>query len=157
MGNNHWLFAVKIRFTIRVEASEFICIRDCEYINISSILSSMSVSNLSLVFEDGRCDRCNRESNVPPAHNTCVWWCIDCGARFCDSCWPLETCHGEGRTNRDGMPHERTDPRIQLVLRNVLHPSLRDDELDRLHEADEETTWFGMISTLPQIIESLLY
>jgi hypothetical protein len=118
--------------------------------------SSMSVSKLSLVFEDDQCDRCNGV-NVPPAHNTYVWWCIDCGARFCDPCWPLETCHGEGRTNRDGMPHERTDPRLQLVLQNVLHPSLRDDELDRLHEADEETTWFGMMSTSPQIIESPLY
>jgi len=42
------------------------------------------------------------------------------------------------------MPHERIDPRLQLVLRNVLHPSFREDELDRLHEADEKTTWFGV-------------
>jgi hypothetical protein len=86
---------------------------------------------------------------VAPAHNTRVWWCIDCGAWFCDPCWPLQISHGKGRTNRDGMPHERTDPRLQQALQDVLHPSLGslpEDELDRLHEADEETTWFGMMS-----------
>jgi hypothetical protein len=42
------------------------------------------------------------------------------------------------------MPHERTDPRLHQALEDVLHPSLPEDELDRLHEADEETTWFGI-------------
>jgi ribosomal protein L37AE/L43A len=108
----------------------------------------MSTSNLSLRSND-QCDRCNRGSGVAPAHNTRVWWCIDCGAWFCDPCWPLQISHGKGRTNRDGMPHERTDPRLQQALQDVLHPSLGslpEDELDRLHEADEETTWFGMMS-----------
>ncbi|KAN0073127.1 hypothetical protein V8E54_008347, partial [Elaphomyces granulatus] len=67
---------------------------------------------------------------------------IDCGARFCDSRWPLEISHGEGRTNRDGMPHERTDLRLQQPLQDALHPSFEQNELNRLHEADEETTWF---------------
>lgn len=42
------------------------------------------------------------------------------------------------------MPHEKTDPQIQQIQENVLHPNFTEDELDKLHEADEKTTWFGI-------------
>ena len=44
---------------------------------------------------------------------------------------------------RDGQPHEKTDLRRHERLREILNPPTKEDELDRLHDADVETTWFG--------------
>jgi hypothetical protein len=72
-----------------------------------------------------------------------LWWCVDCGARFCDDCWDNQISHQNGRTNWHGFAHEKINPRIQEMLKTVFNPVLTAEEVDRLHEDDEETTWFG--------------
>jgi hypothetical protein len=72
-----------------------------------------------------------------------LWWCVDCSARICDGCWPEVPGHCQGATARDGQPHEKTDSRRHDRLREILNPPVTEDELERLHAADLETTWFG--------------
>jgi hypothetical protein len=107
-------------------------------------MESFTLSRLS---SNGRCDRCNRtcsiSSSIAATYNVLIWWCIDCGALLCDDCWPREISHEQGRTNRDGLSHEKIDPRIQQTLQGVLRPNWNEDTLDKLHTEDEETTWFG--------------
>ncbi|KAF8847153.1 hypothetical protein BDZ45DRAFT_811773 [Acephala macrosclerotiorum] len=73
-----------------------------------------------------------------------VWWCVDCNSRICDGCWPRVPGHRNGSTARDNQPHEKTDPHRHERLRKILNPPTTEEELDRLHEADVETTWFGI-------------
>jgi len=51
--------------------------------------------------------------------------------------------HRQGANNRDGQPHEKTDSRRHDRLRDILNPPVDEDELERLHAADLQTTWFG--------------
>jgi hypothetical protein len=92
-------------------------------------------------FERG-CDRCHRSRSTLGVESQ-TWWCIDCGLLLCDNCWPRELSHQQGRTNRDGLAHEKTNPRIHRTLKDIFRPQFDEDTLDMLHEKDEETTWFG--------------
>ncbi|KAE8448014.1 hypothetical protein EG329_009937 [Mollisiaceae sp. DMI_Dod_QoI] len=76
--------------------------------------------------------------------NEALWLCVDCSARICDVCWSQIPGHRDGVTARDGQPHEKTDSRRHDRLREILNPPVTEDELERLHEADVETTWFGI-------------
>lgn len=73
-----------------------------------------------------------------------LWRCIDCDGFVCDGCWDRIRAHGIGRTGRDGRPHEKVDPRVEKALCDVLRPKITEEELDRLQEDDEATTWFGI-------------
>src|SRR3954465_6025166 len=76
-------------------------------------------------------------------HNGTLWFCVDCSTRICDGCWPVVPGHREGATARDDQAHEKTDSHRYDRLREILSPPISEDELERLHEADVETTWFG--------------
>jgi hypothetical protein len=76
-----------------------------------------------------------------------LWWCVDCSTRICDGCWPGVPGHRDGATARDGQPHEKTDSRRHDRLREILNPPVTEDELERLHAADLETTWFGKLAS----------
>ena len=59
-------------------------------------------------------------------------------------CWPLQGPHKPKKKGRDGVPHEKTDPYVVRKLKAILHPSKRPDEIQKLHEDDESTKWFGV-------------
>ena len=59
-------------------------------------------------------------------------------------CWPLQGPHKPKKKGRDGVPHERTDPQIVGRLRAILNPTRKADEIQKLHEDDERTKWFGV-------------
>lgn len=63
-------------------------------------------------------------------------------------CWPLQGPHKPKKKGRDGVPHEKTDPRVVRKLKAILHPSKKPEEIQRLHEADESTKWFGVARDL---------
>ena len=46
------------------------------------------------------------------------------------------------------MPHEKTDPTVVKRLKGILHPSKKPDEIQKLHEQDESTKWFGVARDL---------
>jgi hypothetical protein len=93
----------------------------------------------------------NRATNGP---GTRPWRCVDCGCLLCDTCWDLAIAHQNGRVGREGIAHEKTDPSIQRVLQDILRPQFTAEQLDSLHEDDEETTWFGM-STISNPFQSV--
>lgn len=76
------------------------------------------------------------------------WYCVDCDAIFCESCWVATIAHrptmvGRDRVGRDRMPHEKTNYYITQRFIDILHPPSSEDEIRRLHEEDEQSTWFG--------------
>lgn len=46
------------------------------------------------------------------------------------------------------MPHEKTNPHVVRRLKGILNPTRRADEIQRLHEDDESTKWFGVARDL---------
>jgi len=82
-----------------------------------------------------------------------LWWCVDCSTRICDGCWPAIPGHRGGTTTRDGQPHEKTDSRLHHRLREILNPPVNEDELEQLHAADLETTWFGKLASFKSTLE----
>lgn len=56
--------------------------------------------------------------------------------------------HKPKKKGRDGVPHEKTDPYVVRKLKSILHPSKRPEEIQRLHEEDESTKWFGVARDL---------
>lgn len=100
-------------------------------------------------------DACDRTSSI-------VWHCVDCGCSYCryvdlpeactslskpllrSGCWPHQGPHRPKKRGRDGIPHEKTDPGIVRRLRCTLMPSRDHHQIERLHKADESTTWFGL-------------
>jgi len=46
------------------------------------------------------------------------------------------------------VPHEKTNPHVVRKLKAILHPTKKPDEIQRLHEEDEATKWFGVARDL---------
>lgn len=46
------------------------------------------------------------------------------------------------------MPHEKTDPHVVRKLKAILHPTKNPEEIQKLHEDDESTKWFGVARDL---------
>lgn len=42
------------------------------------------------------------------------------------------------------MPHEKTDAKVVRGLKAILNPTRKPEEIQRLHEEDESTKWFGV-------------
>lgn len=59
-------------------------------------------------------------------------------------CWGLQGPHKPKKRGRDGVPHEKTSPAVVRRLKAILHPSRNPEEIQRLHEDDEATKWFGV-------------
>jgi hypothetical protein len=60
---------------------------------------------------------------------------------MCDACWALQLAHRPGKTNIDGLPHEKADWNVVRRLRDILAPP--EDQRQR-HLADQDSTWFGV-------------
>lgn len=54
--------------------------------------------------------------------------------------------HRPGKLGRDRMPHERTNYYIAKRFGTILHPPNSLDTLQSMHEEDELSTWFGVIT-----------
>lgn len=71
--------------------------------------------------------------------------CIQCNnLAFCDDCWSEWILHRPGAVGYDGRPHEKSDPNIVRILRQILEPTRSESDVDSEHQADEDTTWFGV-------------
>ncbi|SMR43927.1 unnamed protein product [Zymoseptoria tritici ST99CH_3D1] len=84
--------------------------------------------------EDDRC-----RGPQPP-----IWHCVDCDSSYCSECWGLQGPHKPKKKGRDGMPHERTSPHVVRSLKGILNPTRNSAEIQKLHEDDEATKWFGV-------------
>lgn len=86
------------------------------------------------------CEPCGREQ---PA----VAYCSNCGAQFCSYHWAEQWVHRDKSDQRlkDGVPHEKTDPWLANKIKTIIEPSLSQEEQNRLHQQDEDTTWFGVM------------
>jgi hypothetical protein len=74
-----------------------------------------------------------------------VWDCSYCDVNFCDDCWDKHGPHKAGRTDPDGLPHEKANPTIVKRLQHILTPPQEHSEQQMLHIEDEDTTYFGMV------------
>ncbi|KAH9825933.1 Patatin-like phospholipase [Teratosphaeria destructans] len=63
-----------------------------------------------------------------------IWHCVDCDSSYCRP----------KKKGRDGVPHEKTNPAVVRRLKEILHPTRATDEIQKLHEDDESTKWFGV-------------
>lgn len=90
----------------------------------------------------GRCDICKQSKFKARAFS--LWACRSCSSLICDSCW-VATCpaHLEGNVGSTGIQHEKVEPAVLELLMDVLRPDLDGDEVDLMHEKDEESIWFG--------------
>lgn len=71
--------------------------------------------------------------------------CIQCNnLAFCDDCWSGWILHWPGAVGYDGRPHEKSDANVVRILRQILEPTRSESDVDNEHQADEDTTWFGV-------------
>lgn len=85
-----------------------------------------------------RCHQCQSD-------NKQTFSCIQCNnLAFCDNCWSEWILHKPGAVGYDGRPHEKSDPNIVRILRQILEPVRTDADIDTEHQADEDITWFGV-------------
>ncbi|KAF2211774.1 hypothetical protein CERZMDRAFT_42792 [Cercospora zeae-maydis SCOH1-5] len=59
-------------------------------------------------------------------------------------CWVLQGPHKPKKKGRDGVPHEKTNPFVVKRLKGILNPTRNPDMIQKLHEDDEATKWFGV-------------
>ena len=88
------------------------------------------------ICEDRRCDRRGDTSRK-------VWYCKACASCLCDVCWDLSPIHSAPGALR----HEKLEYRGYLLcnrLERILNPPTDQDELEKLHDEDINTTWFGI-------------
>ena len=105
-------------------------------INKSKINATKAVCNERHEY----CDPCGREQ---PS----VAYCSNCRYQFCRMHWAEQWAH-KGKTEQkpnDGVPHEKTDPWLAKNIELIIEPSLSQEEQNRLHQADDDTTWFGVL------------
>jgi hypothetical protein len=77
-----------------------------------------------------------------------IWFCVDCQTSLCEPCWPRLLSHSNGRTGRDGLPHEKVKRDVYEKLKQILDPMYTEAELEELHRQDLDTTWFGQYYVL---------
>lgn len=63
-------------------------------------------------------------------------------------CWGLQGPHKPKKKGRDGVPHEKTNPHVVRSLKGILNPTRNAQEIQKLHEEDENTKWFGVARDL---------
>jgi len=82
------------------------------------------------------CDQCGTEQPF-------VSYCPACSFHFCASHWDCQILHHSGRAV-NGVPHEKTDPHLAKRIKSIIEPSISEEEQNRLHREDDDTTWFGV-------------
>ncbi|KAF2792920.1 FabD/lysophospholipase-like protein [Melanomma pulvis-pyrius CBS 109.77] len=86
--------------------------------------------------EDRRCDK-------PGDPSRKVWYCKACASCLCGVCWDLSPIHSAPGASR----HEKLAYLEYLIcnrLERILNPPTSQDELEKLHDQDTNTTWFGI-------------
>ncbi|KAK4504134.1 hypothetical protein PRZ48_005049 [Zasmidium cellare] len=73
-----------------------------------------------------------------------IWHCVDCDSSYCSDCWGRQGPHKPRKKGRDGVPHEKTSPHVVRRLKGILHPTRNPKEIQKLHEEDGTTKWFGV-------------
>ena len=63
-------------------------------------------------------------------------------------CWGRQGPHKPNKKGRDGVPHEKTNPHVVRRLKAILNPTRHPDAIQKLHEDDESTKWFGVARDL---------
>ncbi|KAK5153225.1 hypothetical protein LTS14_007870 [Recurvomyces mirabilis] len=86
-------------------------------------------------------DRCGGAQ--PP-----IWHCVDCDSSYCSDCWPRQGPHRPKKKGRDGMVHQKENPFVVRRLKAILNPTRKAEEIQKLHEQDASTKWFGVARDL---------
>jgi hypothetical protein len=81
------------------------------------------------------CQTCGRER----------FHCNVCNYVFCDPCWMLQFPHRVPRSGPGVLPHEKTDVHIAKTISKVLSPQSKEEQREKLHMDDIDTTWFGVV------------
>jgi len=95
---------------------------------------------------EGPCEECEDDRCGGPGLP--IWHCVDCDSSYCGDCWPRQGPHKPKKKGRDGVPHEKTNPFVVRRLKAILHPTRKPEEIQKLHEEDESTKWFGVARDL---------
>ena len=95
------------------------------------------------------CDQCNRVRDD-------VSFCPVCEFHYCSAHWDSQLLH-QRQIVKDGVPHERTDPRLAKRVKSIIEPSWTDDQQIQHHRADEDTTWFGVLPDPNGLPNQLLF
>ncbi|KAI9712097.1 MAG: hypothetical protein M1820_001806 [Bogoriella megaspora] len=77
-------------------------------------------------------------------HESIVYECNICKIRLCNICWPRQLVHKNGAPGPRGDPHEKTEVSVAAKVRKVLTPLSDPVAREKLHQDDEQTTWFGI-------------
>jgi energy-coupling factor transporter ATP-binding protein EcfA2 len=81
------------------------------------------------------CQKCGHERH----------YCNVCDIVFCDPCWESHSLHRIKRSNPGSLPHEKTPPHVAKKIKAVLNPQLKEEQREKLHLDDIDTTWFGVV------------
>ena len=71
-------------------------------------------------------------------------YCYVCDSNFCDPCWRKQPLHNK-QPKPGSLPHEKTDPSVAKKIEGVLNPQLEEEQREKLHSDDIDTTWFGVM------------
>jgi energy-coupling factor transporter ATP-binding protein EcfA2 len=71
-------------------------------------------------------------------------FCAVCNTNFCDACWSQWMLHQEGHVGPDGRPHEPSDLDVVYRLKETFSPPNDQPTQRKLHEEDQDTTWFSV-------------
>jgi hypothetical protein len=72
-------------------------------------------------------------------------YCNVCTVVLCDPCWESQFLHRTERANTGSLPHEKTNPHVAKKIKAVLNPQLKEEQREKLHLDDIDTTWFGVV------------
>jgi len=77
-----------------------------------------------------------------------IVFCSACNYNQCNDCWKGKAPHKEGKLGvllgPGGIPHDDLDPNVVKELKSCLAAPETEEEEQRLHLEDEDTTWFGV-------------
>jgi hypothetical protein len=73
-----------------------------------------------------------------------IAFCTGCHYHLCHECWSNHPPHKRGHLGPAGVPHEKVDPKIVEELTQCMAEPEDESQQDKLHQEDEDTTWFGL-------------
>jgi hypothetical protein len=74
------------------------------------------------------------------------FFCNVCQCSLCRDCWDRQPAHRRKRLAPGQIPHEKTELLLANRIQTVFSFSGDARTFERLHEDDEITAWFGMLS-----------
>lgn len=94
------------------------------------------------------CEQCNETGSNRPSHynssQSCNY-CNGCNETYCNRCWDSQGKHLRGTLTITGVPHEKTDPNVDELVRATLQSNPPKNEQELLHQKDESKAWFGLV------------